>query len=55
MMLLRMRRILTSDQRVKFTALHQVWDRDRRGGPGGSGGPDRGTDRGHDRGTSKAR
>jgi Spy/CpxP family protein refolding chaperone len=62
MMLLRMRRILTSDQRVKFTALHQALDRDRKGGQGGPGGPggpdrgpDRGSDRGPDRGTTKAR
>jgi Spy/CpxP family protein refolding chaperone len=35
-MLLRMRRILTSDQRVKFTALHQAMRRDQKGPPGRS-------------------
>lgn len=35
MMLLRMRRILTSDQRVKLTALHQALDRGRKGGSNG--------------------
>lgn len=31
LMLLRMRRILTSDQRVKLTALHQAWERAQKG------------------------
>ena len=35
-MLLRMRRILTSDQRVKFTALHQATRRDPKGPAGRS-------------------
>jgi Spy/CpxP family protein refolding chaperone len=30
MMLFRMRRVLTSDQRVKLSALHQEWERERR-------------------------
>ena len=34
LMLLRMRRVLTTDQRVKLTALHQAWDRDRKGSLG---------------------
>ena len=29
MMLLRMRRVLTTDQWAKFTALHQAWERER--------------------------
>ena len=29
-MLLRMRRVLTADQRVKLGALHEEWDRDRK-------------------------
>lgn len=44
MMLLRMRRILTSDQRVKLTALHQAWERAQKNGVAGA-----------DHGTSKAR
>jgi Spy/CpxP family protein refolding chaperone len=35
-MLLRMRRILTSDQRVKFTALHQATRREQKGAAGRS-------------------
>ena len=37
----RMRRILTADQNVKFKALHEEWDRQRRHKPGSSPEPDR--------------
>jgi Spy/CpxP family protein refolding chaperone len=35
LMLFRMHRVLTPEQRVKLTALHERWERDRRTGPGG--------------------
>jgi Spy/CpxP family protein refolding chaperone len=35
LMLFRMHRVLTPEQRVKLTALHEKWERDRRTGPGG--------------------
>jgi Spy/CpxP family protein refolding chaperone len=37
----RMRRILTADQNVKFKALHEEWDRQRRHNPGSSPEPNR--------------
>ena len=35
LMLFRMHRVLTPDQRVKLTALHERWEREHRNGPGG--------------------
>ncbi len=35
LMLVRMRRILTPEQRVKLTALHEAWERERRASPKG--------------------
>jgi len=37
-MLVRLRRILSPEQRVKLTALHEAWDRERRSTPPRGGG-----------------
>jgi Spy/CpxP family protein refolding chaperone len=35
LMLFRMHRVLTPEQRIRLTALHEKWEHERRNGPGG--------------------